>query len=459
MGMIEAADRLLTGWGHTSPTLAHVYRPTKVDELAWLLAQPSPRGIIARGLGRSYGDPAQNAGGVVLDLTRMQQVHDVDLERHTVNVDTGLSLDEMMRLFVPLGMFVPVTPGTRFVTVGGAIASDIHGKNHHLDGSFGDHVLDLDLLAPDGSSRTISNDNDRETFRATLGGMGLTGFVTRATLQMIPIETSFVTVDTERAADLDALMARMTESDQDYRYSVAWVDTMASGRHLGRGVLYQGNHTALSELGSHDRADALRFNPPPTLSAPRGLPSGLINPLTVRAFNELWFRRHPKLEEGARQRLWSFFHQLDMVHDSNRMYGPEGFVQYQFVVPDSESEVIREAIERLSARSCPSFLVVLKRMGPGHGMLSFPISGWTLAVDIPTGWDDLGPFLDDLDDLVVAANGRIYLAKDARMRPERLPQMYPALSEWRQVADRLDPERRLRSDLDRRLHVRSGSES
>lgn len=457
MGMIEASDRLLTGWGHTSPTRARVYRPTQVDELAWLLAQPTPRGVIARGLGRSYGDPAQNAGGVVLDLTRLQRVHGIDLVRHIVNVDAGLSLDEMMRLFVPLGMFVPVTPGTRFVTVGGAIASDIHGKNHHLDGSFGDHVLDFDLLSSEGAIQTISRDDDPETFRVTLGGMGLTGFVTRATIQMIPIETSYVTVDTERAPDLDTLMARMSESDEDYRYSVAWVDTMASGRQMGRGVLYQGNHTSLSELGSRDRSEALRFNPPPTLSAPRGLPSGLINPLTVRGFNELWFRRHPKLEEGARQRLWSFFHQLDMVHDSNRMYGPDGFVQHQFVVPDSESHVVREAIERLSARNCPSFLVVLKRMGPGHGMLSFPISGWTLAVDIPTGWDDLASFLDELDDLVAVANGRIYLAKDARMRPERLPQMYPELDEWRQVADRLDPQRRLRSDLGRRLHVRSES--
>lgn len=452
MAKIQAADLLLTGWGRTNPSLARVYRPQSVDQLSWLVEQPSERGLIARGLGRSYGDPAQNAGGTVLDLTQLRQVHAVDLERYQVTVDAGLSLDALMRLFVPLGMFVPVTPGTRFVTVGGAIASDIHGKNHHLDGSFGNHVVDLELLAASGQRLRASPTENADVFRATLGGMGLTGFVTQATLQMIPIETSYVTVLTERVDNLDQLMTRMIESDRDFRYSVAWVDTLAKGRNLGRGVLYQGNHTARSELGAQ-LDGALDFTPPPTLTMPELFPNGLIRRSSVAAFNELWFRRHP-VREVSRQRLWQFFHQLDMVHYSNRMYGPAGFIQHQFVVPEERSDLIREAIEELSVRNCPSFLVVLKRMGPGNGLMSFPIAGWTLAVDIPTLWDDLGAFLDDLDERVVRAGGRIYLAKDARMRAELLPEMYPEITSWQNVANALDPGRRLRSDLDRRLRLR-----
>lgn len=451
---IYARDTLLTGWGRTAPSRATLVRPTIPEHVCDIISTRPNRGVIARGLGRSYGDPAQNAGGLVLDMTALDRVHDVDLEAGTVTVDAGVSLDQLMRLLVPLGLFVPVTPGTRYVTVGGAFASDIHGKNHHFDGSFASHVKSFDLLTPDLRTLHVTPESDPDTFWATAGGMGLTGVVLRSTLRMIKVETSKVLVDTERASNLDDVMSRMIEHDDEYRYSVAWVDTMASGASLGRSVLYRGNHATRDEIGARTSADALRFGPRTWLAVPDLLPSGLIRPATVAAFNEAWFRKHPEVERGRPQGLSEFFHQLDMALNANRLYGSHGFLQHQCVLPTGQEETLRRILERLSEARCPSFLVVLKRMGPQPGYLSFPLEGWTLAVDIPVSWDGLATFLDELDELVVNAGGRLYLAKDSRMRQEHMPQMYPDLERWRNIVSRLDPTEMMRSDLSRRLALR-----
>lgn len=444
----------LTGWGLTSPSRASVYRPAAVEQVREIVASRQPRGLIARGLGRSYGDPAQNAGGAVVDMTLMDGVHGVDLQQATVTVDAGISLHRMMELFVPLGLFVPVTPGTRYVTVGGAIASDIHGKNHHVDGSFSNHVEAFDLLTPDGDIRHVTRCSDDGLFQATAGGMGMTGIILSAAVRMVPIETSKILVDTERATDLDDLMSHMVASDARYRYSVAWVDTLARGRRFGRGVLYRGNHAASTNVDA-DSGSALLTPPRATrLSVPNIVPSGLIGRLSASAFNRVWYLKHPLEERGRPRELSPFFHQLDMVSNANRLYGRAGFVQHQCVLPDGQEATLKRIIERLSEERCPTFLVVLKRMGPGNGLLSFPVRGWTLAVDIPTSWPGLACFLDEIDALVVAAGGRLYLAKDSRMRPERLPTMYPQLRDWRAIVAAVDPERRLMSDLARRLNLR-----
>jgi decaprenylphospho-beta-D-ribofuranose 2-oxidase len=417
--------------------------------------------VIARGLGRSYGDAAQNAGGTVVDATWLDAYHQIDLDSGVVTVGAGVSLQSLMERLVPLGWFVPVTPGTRLVTVGGAIAADIHGKNHHVDGSFCSHVLAMTLVTPTGTRR-VSAESDPGLFWATAGGMGLTGIVIDATIQMIPVETSYLLVDTERAADLDTVMDKMLTGDNNYRYSVAWIDCQTTGARLGRSVLTRGDHARLEDLPDRlrRRPDAARrFVPRTLLRVPVTPPSGLLNPTTVAAFNEFWFRNAPRFEQAKPHHMTGFFHPLDGVGGWNRLYGGRGFLQYQFVVPDDHGEVVRRAIEELASIRAASFLAVLKRFGPGDpGPLSFPMPGWTLALDLPIGHERLGQVLDQLDAMVVEAGGRVYLAKDSRLAPGTFRSMYTRVDQFLEEKERVDPAGVLRSDLGRRLGLCAGKQ-
>lgn len=451
MSDVNSTDELLRGWGRTAPARSTILRPTSDEEIRSTVLTADGHGVIVRGLGRSYGDPAQNAGGAVIDGTVRSGLVDLDLHDGVARVLAGTSLDDLMRWLVPLGWFVPVTPGTRIVTVGGAIACDVHGKNHHKKGSWCNHVLSFRLLDGSGAVHDVNPTDDPDVFWATAGGMGLTGIIVDATVQLQPIGSSQLLVDSDRAPDLDAVMAMMIEGDGDYDYSVAWIDVMARGRHLGRSVLDRGRFATREEVLASGDPRPTDYSAHMLPSLPDVFPSGLVNRLTVKAFNELWFRKSPARRRDALMGIEKFFHPLDMVGDWNRVYGRRGFVQWQYVVPDESSDFVRRSLERISAAGLPSFLSVLKRMGPGNpGHLSFPISGWTLAIDIPVaaGLDEV---FDDLDREVVEAGGRLYLAKDSRVRPELLPLMYPRLDEWRDVRAGLDPDRRFRSDLGRRL--------
>ncbi|WP_031107128.1 FAD-binding oxidoreductase [Streptomyces sp. NRRL S-146] len=442
----------VTGWGRTAPTAAWVVRPRSYEEAAAAVRDCGARGGIPRGLGRAYGDAAQNAGGSVLDMTALDRVHAIDADGGTVLCDAGVSLHRLMEVLLPLGWFVPVTPGTRYVTVGGAIGADIHGKNHHVSGSFARHVLALELLTADGEIRTVIPGTP--LFDATAGGMGLTGVILTATIRLQPVETSLMSVDTERATDLDDLMARLAATDHRYRYSVAWIDLLARGAATGRAVLTRGDHAPLDALPARLRRDPLAFRTPRLPATPEILPEGLLSRTTVGLFNELWYRKAPRARTGRLQRISPFFHPLDGVPHWNRVYGRGGFVQYQFVVGYGREDALRRIVRRISERRCPSFLAVLKRFGESDpGWLSFPVPGWTLALDIPAGLPGLGAFLDELDEEVAAAGGRVYLAKDARLRPELLAAMYPRLDDFRELRARLDPRGVFVSDLARRLSL------
>ncbi len=410
-------------------------------------------GLIPRGLGRSYGDAAQCGGGTVVELRHLSRIGDLDEDAGAIEVEAGASLDAVMRHTLGRGWFPPVTPGTRQVTIGGALAADVHGKNHHRDGSICRHVTELSLETP-GGTHVVAPDRDAELFWATAGGMGLTGVITRATLRLLPVETDQMVVDTDRFEDLDAVMAAMEECGHRYRYSVAWVDCTAGGRRAGRAVLTRGDHARREDVPLRRGGRRPPGIQDGRLRVPEGLPAHLLNGLTIRAFNEAWYRRAPRRRHGELQPLGRFFHPLDGVVDWNRLYGPRGFVQYQFAVGPGQGEVVRQAVDLLSARRLPSFLAVLKRFGPGDpGPLSFPMAGWTLALDLPVGPPALPASLDELDDVVAAAGGRVYLAKDARLRPELLATMYPRLPELAAVRRRVDPAGMLRSDLSRRLGI------
>jgi decaprenylphospho-beta-D-ribofuranose 2-oxidase len=446
-------QELLTGWGRTAPTAAKVsHLGADSASVAAAVTRVGDRGILARGLGRSYGDAAQNAGGEVLLLDRAQQLH-LDATAGVVHVDAGVSLDRLIRELLPHGFFVSVTPGTRFVTVGGAIAADIHGKNHHVEGSFSEHVVEMTLVTADGRTRVLTPEGTPELFWATVGGMGLTGVITAASLRVKPVETAYIRVDTDRTANLAELVDLMRRTDDDYTYSVAWIDLLAKGDAMGRAVLTRGEHARTGDLSERLARRPLEIQAAQRLRAPGWAPNHLMNHWTVKAFNEAWFRKAPRTRRDETTHLAAFFHPLDGVAEWNRLYGSRGLVQYQFAVPASAEEALTEAVRRIAAAGHASFLAVLKRFGPGNpGMLSFPQEGWTLALDLPAD-PGLAPLLDALDALVLEAGGRIYLAKDARARPETLRRMYPRLEEFQEVRRRIDPGGVFTSDLARRLHL------
>jgi decaprenylphospho-beta-D-ribofuranose 2-oxidase len=447
---VRTTRRELTGWGRTAPSVADLVdaRPDELDA-STIADLATDRGIIARGLGRAYGDPAQNGGGSVLRLTPGPIL--LDPASGTVTAGGGVGFDELLRHVVPRGWFVPVTPGTRFVTVGGAIASDIHGKNHHTDGTFGSHVEAMTLLLADGSRRCLTEAADPSLWWATIGGMGLTGVILDATFRLLPIETSRCLVETQRMPHLDALLEVMEASDHLHRYSVAWIDLVAGGAHLGRSVLTRGDHATLEDLGP-DCTDPLAFRPPALASVPRGTPN-LLNRLSVRAFNELWYRKSPRAHRGL-ESITGFFHPLDMVGEWNRLYGAPGFLQYQFVVPFDAVDMLRAIVRTVVSSGHASFLAVLKRLGAENaGMLSFPTAGWTLTMDLPAGVDGLGSLLERLDRMVLEVGGRHYLAKDATATPSMVRAEYPRLGEWLEVRRRVDPTGVWISDQARRLDL------
>jgi decaprenylphospho-beta-D-ribofuranose 2-oxidase len=443
----------LTGWGRVSPSSAELARPATVAAAAELLGGGTAgRGVIPRGLGRAYNNAAQCAGGVVISTARLNRIIELDTATGLVTCEAGVSLEQLMVAGLPAGWFVPVSPGTRQVTVGGAIAADVHGKNHHVAGSFARHVRSFEIMLPGGDLRWVTEQSDPALFWATAGGMGLTGLITRATIQLKRVASARVRVDTVRTADIDETMAVLAEHDRRYGYTVAWSDSLARGAGLGRSVITSGDFAEPDALDPRDAEDPFAFRPGARLGIPEAFPPGLINRYTVGVANAAYYRKAPRSRRGEIQAIGTFFHPLDVIRNWNRVYGPGGFRQYQYVVPVGAEAAVRRSFELVSQARAPSFVTVLKRFGPGdEGLLSFPAAGWTLALDFPARTPGLARLLRDLDRLVVGAGGRVYLAKDSRVPPDVFAEMYPRLAEFRKLRAELDPAGVLASDLSRRL--------
>ncbi len=450
--------RRLTGWGRTAPSVARVLSTPDPEVIAEAVARTAEtahgRGVIARGLGRSYGDNAQNGGGLVIDMTACNRIHSIAADTHLADVDAGVSLDRLMKAALPFGLWVPVLPGTRQVTVGGAIACDIHGKNHHSAGSFGNHVVSMELLTADGAVRHLEPQGpERELFWATVGGNGLTGIILRAVIAMTPTETAYFIADGDVTATLDETIAFHSDgSEAEYSYSSAWFDAISAPPKLGRAAISRGSLATVDQLPAKLQRDPLKFDAPQLLTLPDAFPNGLANKYTFGPIGELWYRKSGSYR-GKVQNLTQFYHPLDMFGEWNRAYGGAGFGQYQFVVPTAAVEEFKAIIADIQRSGHYSFLNVFKLFGPGNSApLSFPMAGWNVCVDFPIK-PGLNEFLNGLDRRVLEFGGRLYTAKDSRTTAETFHAMYPRIDEWIAVRRKVDPGGVFASDMARRLEL------
>lgn len=411
---------LTHGWGRYPRHAAQLVQPQSVRDAIQQLGEHGS--LLGRGMGRSYGDSA--LADALISTRHLNRLHSFDGQTGRLACAAGISLAELLDVFVPRGWFLPITPGTKFVSVGGAVASDVHGKNHHVHGCFSECVESIELLLADGSQVICSRSERTVLFHATCGGMGLTGLIVTVTLRLLRIESAYIQQTTYKAANLEEAL-QLFETHSASTYSVAWIDCLASGAALGRSLLM---------VGEHARDGQLLLPPKRALSVPVDMPAALLNRYSVQAFNELYYQRIRKAESKQRVSFESFFYPLDGIQQWNRLYGQQGFVQYQFVIPKAAGlQGMRAILERISASHRGSFLAVLKTFGAAnHNLLSFPIEGYTLALDfkLEAGLLEL---LDELDSMVLAHGGRLYLAKDARMSEATFKQSQPNWQQFQEV--------------------------
>jgi decaprenylphospho-beta-D-ribofuranose 2-oxidase len=437
----QAEPVRLSGWGGGPRVPARLLRPVTLEALQEAVAAPSGGGTIARGMGRSYGDAAVRRDGVVVQSTAFDDFQ-LDAEAGIVIAQAGATLAQLLAALQPAGWVLPVVPGTQHVSVGGAIAADIHGKNHGAVGTFGSHVEALGLLTASGEVRELSGDD--ELLAATIGGMGLTGVILWAQIRLRRLRSAALSVDTDRAETLEDLLALLDGPGGSHR--VAWLDLLSNVPV--RGVVTRAEQLIEDPPAVRTAADTVSTTVPARVAVPSVWPGALLRPLAVRAFNQLRFQRTPRRQVGHVEPFGTHMFPLDVLDDWPRLYGSTGFIQYQFVVPRGQERALEAVIARLRRSPIPCYLAVLKDFGAeNHAPLSFPMAGWTLAMDLPRGAPALERLLRDFDELVAGAGGRVYLAKDGRLRPDALRAMYPRLERWRAVRDAADPERRWRSDL------------
>jgi FAD/FMN-containing dehydrogenase len=440
---LKPSTERLAGWGNYQPTQCQTIRPHTLHEVEWDNVHP----WIARGLGRSYGDSARNSLGWVIHQTRQNQIVSFDRQTGVMRAQAGISLRDILVTSLPAGYFLPVSPGTQFITLGGAVAADVHGKNHHADGSFGRFVDEITLRTPTGQRLTCSQSSDAELFHATQGGMGLTGAIEEILFRLLKIESDQIDVTAKRTASLDETLGALEETANKHRYSVSWIDGLASGSNLGRGWVLAGDH-------STDRPKKpLTWNSKQTWSVPFFFPTGVLSRTTCRWFNDRVYRRG--IVRAEQVGLEEFFYPLDRIGHWNRIYGKRGFIQYQAVFPrENAHRSLVRMMQMIIASGHPPFFAGIKSCGPaGTGPLSFLIPGMTIGIDFPyrPGLEELTA---KLDRLVIEQGGRVYLAKDSLLSAEAFRAMYPRLPEFQMICDRVDPQHRIESDQSRRLAIR-----
>lgn len=388
------------------------------------------QGYLPRGNGRSYGDSCLNADGVLVDSRKLDNFISFDPQTGVISAEAGLLLSNILQVVEPHGWFLAVTPGTRFVTLAGAIANDVHGKNHHVRGCFSDHVLEFDLLRSNGDIISCSRQSNAEWFHATVAGLGLTGFITRATLQLMRVNSTSIDTESIRMTQLSDFFSLNEESAKDFEYTVSWIDCLAKGKSRGRGQFIRGNHAANASLP---------IKKPSKFGIPFSLPFSAINAASLRVFNTLYYHKQCKTAVTSLQSRDSFFYPLDGIKNWNRLYGKSGFLQYQCVIPTADAEdAIAELLGKIASSGQGSFLVVLKAFGdkPTNGLLSFAREGVTLAMDFPNLGDKTLALLNSLDETTAIAGGKLYPAKDARMSAAHFQQFYP---EWKAFLPYKDP--------------------
>jgi decaprenylphospho-beta-D-ribofuranose 2-oxidase len=447
----------LAGFGNFPVSTASIMRPERVRAVADIISGlPSGRSVVARGSGLAYGDAATNSGGLVLATGRLDKLLAFDSERGLLRCQAGVPLADIAAVALPRGWFLAVTPGTARATVGGCIACDVHGKNHHVAGSFGNHVRQITLLCADGTVLTCSPEERPDMFWASVGGMGMTGIILDATLALRRVESSWIRQRNIVTRDLDDTLRVLSET-RDATYSVAWLDATADAEHRGRGVVMLGEHARPEHLTEEARRDPLAAAKPRCARIPSAAPGILVGMPVARLINRLIYRRYAG-SDGIEKTVpaSSFFYPLDAIENWNRLYGRRGFVEYQAVIPESRApSLISQMLAALAAARQPSFFTAMKRMGKGNDApLSFPAEGLAFSFDVPVA---SGPFelLRSFDDKVAEAGGRVYLAKDARARPEVMDAFYPRRREWAGLVTRHDPNAKLSSDLARRLQLRA----
>ena len=437
-------EKTRSGWGRTSFSKNLIFSSKDFQKV-----KKRDLGIsgLPVGLGRSYGDSSLNSSGILWTCNDNNEIK-IDVASSIATCGAGSTIGELEREASRFGFFPPVVPGTEFVSIGGAIASDVHGKSHHSFGSFGDQLVEIQLLDSQGNLNILRPVGESsEIFWATVGGMGLTGIILSAKIKLIPIQTTFINCKEVRVNNLSEALEIIKVFDKDFLYTVAWIDF--SGNYHGRGLVSGGNHINSSETKLLKSEKFFVEKVPRKILLPDIFPSNFINPLTVRLFNELWYRK--PLKTGV-VHFQKFLHPLDSILNWNRIYGSSGLIQYQFQVPEIHEEFLFTVLKKFKAINAASFLVVLKRFGPSNrGLLSFPKAGWTMAVDLPANLKGLEQCMNELDSELVALGGRVYLTKDQRLSKENFQEMYPENQEWKRIKQKVDPENYWQSDQGRRL--------